>query len=54
VFAVQTRGPSQQLSQEDGESEVIDVRENNLSILADPAAHSSGPPSLKVGRSPDC
>jgi len=29
VFAAQTRGPSQQLSQEDGECEVIVVRENN-------------------------
>jgi hypothetical protein len=35
---------------EDGEYEVIVVDENNLSILADSDAHSSGPPSLKVGR----
>ena len=37
---------------EDGEYEVIVVDENNLSILADSDAHSSGPPSLKVGRKP--
>lgn len=51
MFAAQARGPcQQQLSQEDGEYEVIVVDENNSSILADPDAHSSGPPSLKVGR----
>lgn len=50
MFAAQARGPCQQLSQEDGEYEVIVVDENNSSILADPDAHSSGPPSLKVGR----
>jgi hypothetical protein len=38
------------LSQDDGEYEVIVVDENNSSILADPDTHSSGPPSLKVGR----
>jgi hypothetical protein len=40
------------LSQQDGKYEVEVVDENNLSILADPDAHSSGPPSLKVGRKP--
>lgn len=48
--AAQPRGLCQQLSQEDGECEVIIVDENNSSILADPDTHSSGPPSLKVGR----
>jgi hypothetical protein len=48
--AAQPRGLCQQLSQEDGEYEVIIVDENNSSILADPDTHSSGPPSLKVGR----
>ena len=37
---------------EDGEYEVIVVEENNSSVLADPDAHSSGPPPLKVGRKP--
>ena len=52
MFAAQARGPCQQLSQEDGEYEVIVVDENNSSILADPDAHSSGPPSLKVRKKP--
>ncbi|XP_069686520.1 neurobeachin isoform X3 [Periplaneta americana] len=43
----QTRGLCQQLSQEDGEYEVIVVDENNSSVLADHDTHSSGPPSLK-------
>ena len=46
MFAAQTRGPSQQLSLEDGECDVIVVHEDNSSILADPAAHSSVPHSL--------
>nr|CAD7455504.1 unnamed protein product [Timema tahoe] len=46
--AAQTRGICQQLSQEDGEYEVIVVDENNSSVLADHDIHSSGPPSLKV------
>jgi hypothetical protein len=50
--SAQSRGLCQQLSQEDGEYEVIVVDENNSSILADPDIHSSGPPSLKVGRKP--
>ncbi|XP_068082894.1 neurobeachin [Anabrus simplex] len=41
------RGLCQQLSQEDGEYEVIVVDENNSSVLADHDTHSSGPPSLK-------
>nr|CAD7592143.1 unnamed protein product [Timema genevievae] len=45
--AAQTRGICQQLSQEDGEYEVIVVDENNSSVLADHDIHSSGPPSLK-------
>jgi hypothetical protein len=45
--SAQPRGLRQQLSQEDGEYEVIIVDENNSSILADPDTHSSGPPSLK-------
>lgn len=52
VFAAQTRGPCQQLSQEDGEGAVIIVGENNRFIVADPAAHSRGPASRKVGRRP--
>jgi hypothetical protein len=52
--AAQPRGLCQQLSQEDGEYEVIIVDENNSSILADPDTHSSGPPSLKVGRKHVC
>jgi hypothetical protein len=50
--SAQPRGLCQQLSQDDGEYEVIVVDENNSSILADPDTHSSGPPSLKVGRKP--
>nr|CAD7438081.1 unnamed protein product [Timema bartmani] len=46
--AAQTRGICQQLSQEDGEYEVIVVDENNSSVLADHDIHSSGPPSLKL------
>ena len=42
----------QQLYQADGECEVTVVGENNLSVLADPDAHSSGAPSLKAGRRP--
>jgi len=40
------------LAQEDGECEMIIVGENNPFIVADPAAHSRGPGSLKVGRRP--
>jgi len=34
------------------ESKRIVVDENNSFYLADPDAHYSGPPSLKVGRKP--
>ncbi|PSN35707.1 hypothetical protein C0J52_10177 [Blattella germanica] len=47
----QSRSLCQQLSQEDGEYEVIVVDENNSSVLADHDTHSSGPPSLKSGDS---
>jgi hypothetical protein len=52
VFAVQERGRCEQLSQEDGEYVVVVVDDDNASILADPEAHSNGPPSHKVGRNP--
>jgi hypothetical protein len=47
VFAAQAGVVS---GKEDGECWVIVVVENNYFIIADSDAHSSGPPSLKVGR----
>ena len=52
VFAAQTRSPCQQLAQENVKCEMIIEGENNPFIVADPAAHSRGPGSLKVGRRP--